>query len=84
MKKTAIFVSVIALAFAFTLSTASAQKAPSKKAETKKEAAATKTDCTDKPAAKKADCATPCSSEKAKSCCSGKTAAKPVPAPESK
>jgi hypothetical protein len=99
MKKFAILFSVVALTFAFALSTVNAQNAPAKKStekvvSAKSDAAAPAVEkkdakgcCTSaKTTEAKAGCATPCSSEKAKACCSGDKAkaAKPVPAPESK
>lgn len=87
--------SVVALIFAFSSTSVSAQKAP-KKAKTEKVADTkdvkhegctekAKADCSSHTGDKaKAGCATPCASgEKATpGCCAGKAAAKPVPAPE--
>lgn len=77
-------VSVVAITFAFTTAPVAAQNAPVKakteqtqKAEKKDKKQDAKAGCTDKQKAE-------CSSAKAGGCCSGKTAAKPVPAPEKK
>lgn len=89
---------VMALFFAFTIVSVSAQNAPKEKKKTEKTAteksdkASTdskdaKSGCESKSDAHKSGCATPCSGEKAKSCCSKgahSDAAKPVPAPEKK
>lgn len=100
MKRISMLFSVMALVFAFTIATVSAQNAPTAKTTTEKVATekSDKTGCaTDKKDAKaacstktdgaKSGCATPCSGEKAKACCSKGTsteAAKPVPASDKK
>jgi hypothetical protein len=102
MKRISMILSVMALVFAFTIATVSAQNAPKAKTSTEKvvteksDNAASTTDkkdgkacCTSAKAdAPKTGCATPCSSEKAKACCSKGTssadAAKPVPASDTK
>ncbi len=92
--------SVLAIVFAFTVASVSAQNAPKAKTTTEKVATekSDKTDCaTDKKDAKagcstktegaKTGCATPCSGDKAKACCSKGAhteAAKPVPASDKK
>lgn len=99
MKRISMILSVMAIVFAFTIASVSAQNAPTTKTSTEKVATekADKTDCaTDKKDAKagcatkadaaKSGCATPCSGEKAKACCNKGTAesAKPVPASDKK
>lgn len=99
MKKFAMIFSVVALIFAYSAATVTAQNAPVKAktekvsdSKTVKSADGKTAGCTDKAKADctsgdkaKAGCATPCSSAQAKSgCCSSKAAAKPVPAPEKK
>ncbi len=100
MKRISMIFSVMALVFAFTLASVSAQNAPKAKTTTEKVAteksdkAACATDskeakanCSTKTDGAKAGCATPCSGEKAKSCCSkgaSTEAAKPVPASDKK
>jgi len=98
MKRLLMIVSVLALVFAFTAASVSAQNAPKAKTSTQKvvtEKSATAAPAVDKKDAKagcshdgeKMGCAKTCSGEKAKSCCSKGTAtpsAKPVPAPDNK
>jgi hypothetical protein len=99
MKKIAMIFSVVALIFAYSTTTVSAQKAPDK-AKTEKVSDTKTPKTTDAKAAgctheakagcasddkAKAGCATPCTSgEKKSGCCSSKAAATPVPAPEKK
>lgn len=99
MKKFAMIFSVVALIFAYSTTTVSAQKAP-EKAKTEKVSDTKTTKATDAKTAgcaheakagcasgdkAKAGCATPCTAgEKKSGCCSGHATAKPVPAPEKK
>jgi hypothetical protein len=100
MKRISMIVSVLALLFAFTTATVSAQNAPKAKTTTEKVATEksdkagcaadnkdAKTNCSTKTDGAKTGCATPCTGEKAKACCSKGAhteAAKPVPAPDKK
>ncbi|KAF0197086.1 MAG: hypothetical protein FD166_2045 [Bacteroidetes bacterium] len=100
MKRISMILSVLALVFAFTIASVSAQNAPKSKTSSEKvvseksDKAACTTDkkdgkscaktCSDDKA--KAGCASTCTGDKAKSCCSkGHTeGAKPVPASDKK
>ncbi|NTW25184.1 MAG: hypothetical protein HGA37_10810 [Lentimicrobium sp.] len=99
MKRISMILSVMAIVFAFTIASVSAQNAPTTKTSTEKvstekaDKAGCATDtkdakagCATKTDAAKSGCATPCSGEKAKACCNKGTAesAKPVPAPDKK
>lgn len=100
MKRISMILSVMALVFAFTIATVSAQNAPKAKTTTEKVVSEksdkadvttsnkdVKAGCSPKTDGAKAGCTTPCSSEKAKACCSKgahSDAAKPVPASDKK
>lgn len=94
MKRISMILSVMAIVFAFTVASVSAQNAPTTKASTEKVStsktnkAAVTTDSKDAKAgcATKSGCSTSCSGEKAKTCCNKGTAesAKPVPASDKK
>lgn len=99
MKRIAMIISTVALVFAFTATSVSAQNAPAKN-NTKTEKVDAAKPCCAAPATTaaapacgdkaKAACATPCTGDKAQAaaapgCCSGaKADAKPVPAPKKK
>lgn len=98
MKRISMLLSVLALVFAFSIATVSAQNAPKSKTTSEKVVSA-KSDKAAPAAEKKdvkgscshdgakANCSGSCSHDKAKSCCSkgeSKETAKPVPAPDKK
>lgn len=96
MKRVSMILSVMAIVFAFTIASVSAQNAPTTKTKASTEKVSTdkadkagcatdtkdaKAGCATKTDAAKSGCATPCSGDKAKACCSKGTAESAKPVP---